>query len=724
MSVNLENSMKEYSVAELLREYSFFVPEIQREYVWGMNNRDILSAFCNDIIAAKNEAVNDDLIQQQIVKLTQEKKFSEITQLLEDAKKGSSLNIGFLYSYKPNYKMESFPDFDLINDTYLIDGQQRFTSLFLILYYLAIRENKKTVFLKLIRFDYKLSTAAFDYRVRSLTHDFVIKLLNEVAIKEDFDLVEKATWFNESYKQDTTIKSMVNAFKIIKDCFSDEEDDCYDYILNKVRFWHFKTEKTNQGEELYITMNSRGKQLEENETVRAKLFEQISDDAQSKWSEKWENWQDYFWKNKGKNKNADDGFNEFFKCIAGLESYLKGCKDFVTDSSLIYDSHLLNNLSLELIESYFNSYMNLLNDIEAFSNKYEYSGWITKAISEFQNILLSKTNWFVDYEDPNKATERMRMVFVWSMLFYVRSCKNGEALNIDNLYRVLRIYWLRYNNHDRNVVLIQERVTKMISNGIWSQTSTTEEELKHTFYTGNIDNKILEFESKIWRIEDHRLNINGYQVDNINSIHLIDYTSVKTPEELDVIYTKFISLFPEGYTGADYSSKINDLLMFYDFYGMRRSPFYYYNYDFGSWRRIIRDLDSSKNAFKTFFEEYDGGNLNELLKQKQIDFIRTLDLSEINTEHLLKIYTLIDTIRMYIILCDNIWKKGLYLAYEDWNSDIDCLTIYEKNEEGIYPFKRLYNSKGNFRGYNYTAIYQILPKNYLELINEWYETNR
>lgn len=43
--------------------------------------------------------------------------------------------------------------------------------------------------------------------------------------------------------------------------------------------------------------------------------------------------------------------------------------------------------------------MNLLNDIEAFSNKYEYSGWITKAISEFQNILLSKTNWFVDYED-------------------------------------------------------------------------------------------------------------------------------------------------------------------------------------------------------------------------------------------------------------------------------------------------------------------------------------
>lgn len=109
-----------------------------------------------------------------------------------------------------------------------------------------------------------------------------------------------------------------------------------------MRFWHFKTEKTNQGEELYITMNSRGKQLEENETVRAKLFEQISDDAQSKWSEKWENWQDYFGKIKVK-IDTNDGFNEFFKCIAGLESYLKGCKDFVPDSSLIYDSHLLNN---------------------------------------------------------------------------------------------------------------------------------------------------------------------------------------------------------------------------------------------------------------------------------------------------------------------------------------------------------------------------------------------
>ena len=74
--------------------------------------------------------------------------------------------------------MEHFPDSDLFKDTYLIDGQQRFTSLFLILFYLAIKEDRIEEFKELLRFDYKLSTVAFDYRVRTFTHEFVIKLLN------------------------------------------------------------------------------------------------------------------------------------------------------------------------------------------------------------------------------------------------------------------------------------------------------------------------------------------------------------------------------------------------------------------------------------------------------------------------------------------------------------------------------------------------------------------
>ena len=42
MSPKLNNIMKERSVQELLQEFNFFVPEIQREYVWGQDDRCLL----------------------------------------------------------------------------------------------------------------------------------------------------------------------------------------------------------------------------------------------------------------------------------------------------------------------------------------------------------------------------------------------------------------------------------------------------------------------------------------------------------------------------------------------------------------------------------------------------------------------------------------------------------------------------------------------------------
>ena len=43
MTVN--NTMEELSVNELITKYNLMVPEIQREYVWGNNEFDILDVF-------------------------------------------------------------------------------------------------------------------------------------------------------------------------------------------------------------------------------------------------------------------------------------------------------------------------------------------------------------------------------------------------------------------------------------------------------------------------------------------------------------------------------------------------------------------------------------------------------------------------------------------------------------------------------------------------------
>lgn len=721
MSLRSSSSfMEEFSVSELLDKFNFFVPEIQREYVWGKNERNILASFCDDIIEGRNQAPNENLLQQKISKLTAEKKFSEIARLLEENNNGSPINIGFLYSYEPNYKMEHFPDSDIYKDTYLIDGQQRFTSLFLMLFYLSIKENKQKDFKQLFRYNQGLSTIAFDYRVRTLTHDFVIKLINEIKKEEDFNNLLNTTWFLDIYIKDVTIKSMVNGLNIIRKKFNEQSTDYFDFILEHIRFWHFKTEKTNQGEELYITMNSRGKQLEENETVRAKLFEQITDTEQTFWSEKWEHWQDYFWKNRNSNENADEGFNEFLKCIAGLEAYLNEDRTFVSEASQILDYHLTTNLSLDIIDAYFDAFMFLFNNENDVVESYEYAKWVDRCLKEIKLIILqNNTNWFIDYEDALQATERRRMVFIWSILYYIKKT-DKEILSVGVVYRFLRIHWLRYNNYDRGVISIKDRVEETISEGLWSQCSTSEEELKHPFYIKHLSNSSLlrKFESRIWKIEDHRLNINGYQVDNINSTHLVDYSQLNDPKTLDDIYSKFIKIFPVTQRESDYSANINDVLMFYGFYGLRRTPFYYYNYDFSSWRRIVRDIDSPKKSFASFFQEFDGNNLTNLLDIKKEQYLQRLKPRFRDDESRIECDYFVDVLRLYIILCKNIWKHGRYVAYEDVWSERDALTTFErKNENQKPPYMMFYNTKGNFRGYGYSSLYSLLPNNHRDILN-------
>ncbi|MBL7869736.1 MAG: DUF262 domain-containing protein [Flavobacterium lindanitolerans] len=711
--------MEEFSVLELINKFNFYIPEIQREFVWGKNARNILTSFCQDIILGKAQTYNENILQQKIETLTAEKRFGDIARLLEEEKNTSSLNIGFLYSYEPNYKMEHFPDSDIYSDTYLIDGQQRFTSLFLMLFYLSIKEKRQNEFIDLFRYDYEHSTIAFDYRVRTLTHDFIIKLLNEIKTEDDFDNITNRIWYLDEYVKDVTITSMVNGLSIIRKEFKNQQNTFFDFILQHIKFWHFKTEKTSQGEELYITMNSRGKQLEENETVRAKLFEQIDNSEQLKWSKEWEEWQDFFWKERRKNNNADVGFNEFLNCIAGMESYLGNKKEFVEDADQIYDSHILSNISLEIIDNYFSSFQCLLNNRELFVNNYEYAGWVDKAIKEFQNLILeNKTNWFVDYTDDNKATERRRIVFVWSVLHYINKI-GKDNVDIDDLFRLLRIYWLRYNNLDRSVVNVKDRIDEVILKGLWSQTSTKEEMLKHAFYTSKAKDKdIRKFESRIWKIEDHRFNINGYQVENINSIHLIDYKNLSNIEILDSIYNKFTSLFPVSQRDVDYNIRINDVLMFYGFYGNRRSPYYYFNYDFSSWRRIIRDLDSEDFAFKIFFNEYDGTNLDQLLEKKKLLFLKSMQKLITNAEKRIECNNLVDTIRLYILICPNIWKSGRYLAYEEWVTPQKSLTTFEKNQDRNIANKTLYNTKGNFRGYGFSILNNLLPAKPIEKLKQ------
>jgi uncharacterized protein with ParB-like and HNH nuclease domain len=684
--------MHESSLEELFEELNFFVPEIQREYVWGFNEREILDAFCEDLINGKDAQSKNEELDQKIAELTAKQEYSKIQELIASVKEAKPLNIGFLYSYEPNYRMEHFPDSDIYKDVYLIDGQQRLTTLFLLLFYLSIKEKRRGDFINIFRFDSNLETLAFDYRVRNLTHKFFIELIKNVDSLDKIQNIKEETWFLMEYADDPTVRAILSAFSIITKHFSNLGDHkFFDYLYTKIKFWHFKTEKTDQGEELYITMNSRGKQLEDNETLRAKLFEKISSNEEIHWSEKWEEWQNYFWQNRNRSKgptNSDKGFNEFLRCIAGLEAYKQKSKDFLQQDDPIYASRLIKYLSLEKIENYFRSLKFVLINYKTFASNYEYSEWLPIVHKFINQILFERsTNWFIDYNDELRAGERRLMVFLWSVLEYVNRLENNNE-NLDNIYRFIRVYWLRYNNHDRSVTSLIDRVNNSLLNSVWYESITEEEEKRHSFLNKIDDYEYLrKLESAIWRLEDHPLNLSGYQVQNINISHLVDLNDNLSLDILKSIYDRFTQIFPVDKPVG--SKTFSTLLLFYDFYAMKRRPNYYDNWDFSSWRRIVRDLDSDKNAFKTFLSEFNGQDLNEMLKEKQQIFLLDNKENIQNSIDLIECDNLLDCLKIYSIIINNFWSKGLYIAYSHYLPNKAYTTFEEK---------ALFNTKGNFRG--------------------------
>ena len=112
--------LREENLLSLFSLNRLIVPEIQREYVWG-NNTDVLTQFLNDIRAK-----------------------AEPCSVCHHVHAAKSMNVGFLYSYKPNYVKRSY---ERILDEYLIDGQQRITTLFLLLLYRASVEDRLSDFL-------------------------------------------------------------------------------------------------------------------------------------------------------------------------------------------------------------------------------------------------------------------------------------------------------------------------------------------------------------------------------------------------------------------------------------------------------------------------------------------------------------------------------------------------------------------------------------------------
>lgn len=519
-----------YTLADFYSHRNFeqiIIPEIQRDYVWGIEQ---IEPFLIDL---NKEFVNYNSELQKLKSIIQSpENLSLEEQFLEfKLKQNCSYNIGFIYAYQD----DEYP-----GHMFLIDGQQRFTTIYLLALVLAVKEQNEEDFKK--KFIQKNNRNRFDYRVRNSASEFLQKF-TDLILNLGLDSVKKISvqhWYFSDYNQDTTIQNILNAFTNIVNFINDEESLLtYDFVNNYVDFWYFDTNISEQGEELYIYMNARGEAVQENENIKANLLSKLPNDiAKNEYGTKWENWQNFFWTKRGINKNADNGFDEFLRWILIIKAAEKKKNEDTNYKKLLEGKLVLKNIeeivSLSEIENYYKALQYIFIDFQVIASEIEVE--YEAKFHKYKSMILS--DWLVrdkdskSYEVFKKSNNEeyyfLKQINLFRLLpvleFVNQHFKNQKEIDNDNLYRLVR-YFYNISRTDNVGKAVRETITsgielvnKLVINPNLDITSATELSISKTILSAEESNKLncykleidnsrrRKIENAFWYCEDFELS--------------------------------------------------------------------------------------------------------------------------------------------------------------------------------------------------------------------------
>lgn len=162
-----------------------------------------------------------------------------------------------------------------------IDGQQRLTTLWLLYWFVAAKENlpeKDKIFLANFVYETRHSTTQFCKELIKFTPDFTNSSISSE--------IKNQSWYFETWDYDPSIQAMLVVLDDIEYRFNEiglanvwekiENNSCPFY------FYKLDMKKVGLTDDLYIKMNSRGKPLTEFEYFKAGFAEIISDTSQKK----------------------------------------------------------------------------------------------------------------------------------------------------------------------------------------------------------------------------------------------------------------------------------------------------------------------------------------------------------------------------------------------------------------------------------------------------------
>jgi uncharacterized protein with ParB-like and HNH nuclease domain len=478
--------------------FQIIIPEIQRDYVWKEDNViKLLQSIRENAERANNltQGVTDDLLNQLAPSIRE-------SVVREMEKKKNYCNVGFIYAYH---------DRELDGRFILIDGQQRITTLYLILLCLSVKESKSEYFK---RYYFKDRVPKIDYKVRDEAHAFMVNFIEYLLQGNDYSNVKDQYWYYSECANDVTIQSILNNYDTIRNYIASNELSLQ-YVEDNIEFWYFDTNQSMQGEELYIYMNSRGESVSPSESIKAELLKGKTGQEKHDWGEEWEKWQDLFWKNNKNYQSADDGIEEFLRWIKIIETIKRKTASIASQTTSLRkirdDKKIgIQDITFERIESYYTALLTVLRYKESGKFKKE---WLW---GQFENIrpgvprtsptqidvvdylqLLPMLMYAERYPECLEEDFLRFARFFYNVRFFDTISKNPYASLINV---VVLIESFLNDNHTDVVNLVNYR-----TNGSFANILTDEEVIKLSIYKEQIDNDVRkDIEKAFWNVEDYK----------------------------------------------------------------------------------------------------------------------------------------------------------------------------------------------------------------------------
>ena len=278
---------------------------------------------------------------------------------------------------------------------------------------------------------------SFTYRVRSNTEEFMQCLFNSGLYKEEE--IKDSKWYHTCYDSDISISSMIALLNYLADIKFDVK---YDDILN-IEFWYYPIDETSLGEDLYITMNSRGKTLDNAEKLKPLLFEKSRKELKN-WGKIWDDWEDFFFTL----LNGDDitKINVAMNNLIRIVWELKTCGEH----NELKPFEAIKDLNLSDIELFFNALKLIVNS--EFKNKVDLLFGNKKSDESDGNFLILKSLLLVCIkyrEDEKMRNVEMKRVY---QLIYNKMYRRGSQKHIP-LLTLLKTYHERIDGNFYNIAL-------------------------------------------------------------------------------------------------------------------------------------------------------------------------------------------------------------------------------------------------------------------------------